>query len=76
MDISQEMLPTLNDYPGLLKNVITSDKSRVYGYDIETKAQSSRFVTIREIKEKSKQELLAIQKSACRNCLVELKKKS
>ena len=31
---------TFNDYPDLLKKVITGDESRVYGYDIETKAQS------------------------------------
>ena len=36
------------------------------GYDIETKARSSRFATIGEIKEKSKQELLARFKSVSR----------
>ena len=43
MDISQEMLTTFNDDPYLLKKFITGDESRVYGYDIETKAQSSQW---------------------------------
>ena len=41
MDIAQEMLRTFNDYPDLPKKVITNDESWVYGYDIETKTQSS-----------------------------------
>ena len=40
MDIAQEMLATFNDDTDLLKKVITCDESWVYGYDIETKAQS------------------------------------
>ena len=31
-----------NDDPDLLKKVITGEESRLYGYDIETKAQSSQ----------------------------------
>ena len=42
-DIAQEMLPTYKYDPDLLKKVITSDESWVYGYDIETKAQSSQW---------------------------------
>ena len=38
MDVAQDMLTTFNYDPNLLKNVITDDKSWVYGYDIETKA--------------------------------------
>ena len=34
------MLMTLNDDSDFLKKVITGDESYVYGYDIETKAQS------------------------------------
>ena len=49
-----------HDDPALLKKVITDNESWMSGYDIETKAQSFRFVTIEEIKEKSKHELLAI----------------
>ena len=62
MDIAEEMLTTFNDDPDLLKKVIIGDESWVYGHDIETKPQSSRFATIEEVKEESKQELLASQK--------------
>ena len=37
------MLTTFSDDPDLLKKGITSDESWVYGYDIETKAQSSQW---------------------------------
>ena len=40
MDIVQKMLTTFNDDPGLLKKVITGDKSWVYDDDFEAKAQS------------------------------------
>ena len=53
---------TFNNDPDLLKKFTTDDESFVY--DIVVKAQSSRFATIEEIKEKSKKELLAIPKSA------------
>ena len=43
LDILQEMLMTFNDDLDLLKKVITADESWVYGYDIETKAQSSQW---------------------------------
>ena len=43
MNISQEMLTTFTDDPDLLKKNITGDESSVYGYDIETKAQSSQW---------------------------------
>ena len=33
----------VNDDPDLLKRVITGDKTWVYGYDVETKAQSSQW---------------------------------
>ena len=42
MDIAQEMLTTFNGDSDLLKKVISGDESWVYGYDIETKAQSSQ----------------------------------
>ena len=64
MDIAYKILTTLNDDQNLLKKVTTGDESWVYNYDIETKSKSSRFATIEEIKEKSKQELLAIPKNA------------
>ena len=54
MDIAQKMARAFNDDGDLLKKVITGNKSWVYGYDIKTKAQSSCFATIEEIKEKLK----------------------
>ena len=52
----------------IFKKVITDDKSWMYGCEIETKAQSFRFATFEEIKERSKQELLAIPKGAFQKC--------
>ena len=43
MNIAQELLNDVNDDPDLLKRVITGDESWVYGYDVETKAQSSQW---------------------------------
>ena len=43
MNIAQEMLNDVNDDPDLLKRVISGDESWVYGYDVETKAQSSQW---------------------------------
>ena len=43
MDIAEEMLSTFNGDPDLLKKIITVNESWVYGYDIETKAQSSQW---------------------------------
>ena len=43
------MLKTFNDDTDLFKKFITCDESWVYGYDTETKAQSSRFATMEDI---------------------------
>ena len=43
MTIAQEILNDVNDDPDSLKKVITGDESWVYGYDVETKAQSSQW---------------------------------
>ncbi|XP_037909777.1 protein GVQW3-like [Hermetia illucens] len=40
MGFAQELLNDVNDGPDMLKRVISGDKSWVYGYDVETKAQS------------------------------------
>ena len=40
-NIAQEMLTTFHNDLDLLKKIITRDESWVYGYDIETKDQSS-----------------------------------
>ncbi|UYV79043.1 hypothetical protein LAZ67_17000846 [Cordylochernes scorpioides] len=43
MDIANEMLDSVRDDPNLLQRVITGDEAWVYGYDVETKAQSSQW---------------------------------
>ena len=43
VDIAQELLNEVNNDPELLKTVITGDETWVYGYDVETKAQSSQW---------------------------------
>ena len=52
MDSAQEMLTTFNHDPDLLKKVITGDEAWVYGYDIETKAQSCQWKRPEEPKTK------------------------
>ena len=52
INIAQEMLTTFNDYPDLLKKVITGDESWMYGYDIETKAQSSPWKRLEQARPK------------------------
>jgi len=42
--VSQELLDHLNTDENFLKNVITGDETWVYGYDVETKVQSSQWV--------------------------------
>ena len=48
MTIAQEMLNEVNEDPDFLKRVITGYESWVYGYDVETKAQSSQWKTPEE----------------------------
>ncbi|UYV69042.1 DAAM2 [Cordylochernes scorpioides] len=43
MEIANEMLDSVRDDPNLLQRVITGDEAWVYGYDVETKAQSSQW---------------------------------
>ncbi|KYN33855.1 hypothetical protein ALC56_11827 [Trachymyrmex septentrionalis] len=42
INIAKELLDSVRD-PNLLQRVITGDESWVYGYDVETKAQSSQW---------------------------------
>ena len=44
VEISQELLANANGNENFLKNVITGDKTWVYGYDVETKMQSSQWM--------------------------------
>jgi len=41
VEISQELLVNANGNENFLKNIITGDETWVYGYDVETKMQSS-----------------------------------
>jgi hypothetical protein len=41
VDVSKELLDRAKD-ENFLKNIITGDDPWVYGYDVETKVQSSR----------------------------------
>ncbi|UYV64915.1 hypothetical protein LAZ67_3002413 [Cordylochernes scorpioides] len=43
MNIANEMLDSVRDDPNLLQWVIIGDEAWVYGYDVETKAQSSQW---------------------------------
>jgi len=44
VNISQELLDRVSVDENLLKTIVTSDETWVYGYDVETKAQSSQWV--------------------------------
>ncbi|UYV84734.1 hypothetical protein LAZ67_X003247 [Cordylochernes scorpioides] len=43
MNIANEMLDSVRDDPNLLQRIITGDEAWVYGYDVETKGQSSQW---------------------------------
>ena len=44
IDINQELLANANGNENFLKNIITGDETWVYGYDVETKMQSSQWM--------------------------------
>jgi hypothetical protein len=44
VDVSKELLDRAND-DNFLKNIITGDETWMYGYDVETKVQSSQWVS-------------------------------
>ncbi|UYV66819.1 hypothetical protein LAZ67_4002984 [Cordylochernes scorpioides] len=48
MNIANEMLDSVRDDPNLLQRVITDDEAWVYGYDVETKVQSSQWKLLHE----------------------------
>jgi len=45
VDASQELLDRANDDDNFLKNITTGDETWVYGYDVETKVQSTQWVS-------------------------------
>jgi len=44
VEISQELLANANGNENFLKKIITGDETSVYGYDVETKMQSSHWI--------------------------------
>ena len=44
VEISQELLDNADGNENFLKNIIIGDETWVYGYDVETKMQSSQWV--------------------------------
>ena len=44
LEISQELLANANGNENFLKNIITGDETRLYGYDVETRMQSSQWM--------------------------------
>jgi len=44
VSVSQELFDRSNADENFLKNVITGDETWVYGYDVETKVQSSQWM--------------------------------
>src|SRR5580692_2333115 len=43
LDVCQELRETANSDPAFIARIITGDESWVYGYDLETKQQSSQW---------------------------------
>jgi predicted nucleotidyltransferase len=54
--ICKNLLQRAND-ESLLKNVITGDETRVYGYDVETKQQSSHWKSLASPRPKKAQQV-------------------
>ena len=44
VEISKELLVNANGNEKVLKNIITGDETWVYGYDVETRIQSSQLM--------------------------------
>jgi len=44
IEISHELLANVNGNENFLKDIITGDETGVYGYDVETKVQSSQWM--------------------------------
>ena len=74
--IAQEILDSVRDNPNLLQRVITGDESWVYGYYVETKAQSSQCKLLHEPRPKLKKELNKIIKNDFLKCFEDWKKQN
>jgi hypothetical protein len=44
-DVSKEPVERANAYENLLTNIVTGDETWIYGYDVQTKAKSSQWVS-------------------------------
>ena len=75
MDIVQEMLTTFNGNSDFHKKVITDPRGLFPFPKLKTPMKGKLFAPIEEIKEKSKQELLVIPKSAFQKCFEDWKKR-
>ncbi|KAG5342640.1 SETMR methyltransferase, partial [Acromyrmex charruanus] len=88
INIAKELLDSVRDDPNVLQRVITGDESWVYGYDVETKAQSSQWKLPHEPRSKkvrqvrsnvketaSKEELNKITKNDFLKCFEDWKKR-
>ncbi|UYV73875.1 hypothetical protein LAZ67_11001236 [Cordylochernes scorpioides] len=62
MNIANEMLDSVRDDPNLLQRIITGDEAWVYGYDVETKAQSSQWKLPHEPRPKKARQVRSIVK--------------
>ncbi|UYV68154.1 hypothetical protein LAZ67_5003213 [Cordylochernes scorpioides] len=63
---SHEMLDSVRDDPNLLQRVITGDEAWVYGYDVETKAQSSQWKLPHELRPKKARQIRSNVKALLR----------
>ena len=73
INIALEILDSVRDDPNVLQRVLTADESWVYGYDVETKAQSSQWQLPHEPRPKSKKYLNNITKSDFLKCFEDCK---
>ena len=57
MNIAKELLNSVRNDPNLFQRVITGDESWIYGYDLETKAQSIQWKLLHEPRPKKAREV-------------------
>ena len=62
INTANELLDSVRDDPNLLQRVITGDESWVYGYDVETKVQSSQWKLPQEPRPKKARQVRSNEK--------------
>ena len=65
LEMSQELLASANGNEIFLKNIVTVDETWVYGYDVETKKQSSQWMRKGLLEQKSTDESVKDQGDVC-----------